>query len=188
MLPSRSWDAAAAAATRSTAWSNPACAAWSSSPSIPICRLCRCPARRRKSRLVEKLTKGLGAGAVPEVGRRSAEESREEIAGARRALTLCLSPRAWAAARHGRRAVVAEIAREQGALTIAVVTKPFAFEGKQRMRNAEAGILTSSSASIRSLSSRMTGSCRSSARGRAWLRRSALRTRCCIRASRVSAT
>ena len=94
-----------------------------------------------KIQIGEKVTKGLGAGAVPEVGRRSAEESREEIAGARKGADLVFVTAGMGGGTGtGCAPVVAEIAREQGALTIAVVTKPFAFEGKQRMRNAEAGI------------------------------------------------
>ena len=94
-----------------------------------------------KIQIGDKVTKGLGAGAVPEVGRRSAEESREEIAGALKGADLVFVTAGMGGGTGtGCAPVVAEIAREQGALTIAVVTKPFAFEGKQRMRNAEAGI------------------------------------------------
>ena len=88
-----------------------------------------------KIQIGEKVTKGLGAGAVPEVGRRSAEESREEIAGALKGADLVFVTAGMGGGTGtGCAPVVAEIAREQGALTIAVVTKPFAFEGKQRMR------------------------------------------------------
>ncbi len=94
-----------------------------------------------KIQIGEKVTKGLGAGAVPEVGRRAAEESREEIASALKGADLVFVTAGMGGGTGtGCAPVVAEIAREQGALTIAVVTKPFSFEGKQRMRNAEAGI------------------------------------------------
>ena len=94
-----------------------------------------------KIQIGDKVTKGLGAGAVPEVGRRSAEESREEIASALKGADLVFVTAGMGGGTGtGCAPVVAEIAREQGALTIAVVTKPFSFEGKQRMRNAEAGI------------------------------------------------
>ncbi len=94
-----------------------------------------------KIQIGEKVTKGLGAGAVPEVGRRSAEESREEIAAALKGADLVFVTAGMGGGTGtGCAPIVAEVAREQGALTIAVVTKPFAFEGKQRMRNAEAGI------------------------------------------------
>ena len=94
-----------------------------------------------KIQIGDKVTKGLGAGAVPEVGRRAAEESREEIAQALKGADLVFVTAGMGGGTGtGCAPVVAEIAREQGALTIAVVTKPFSFEGKQRMRNAEAGI------------------------------------------------
>ncbi|MBR3018294.1 MAG: cell division protein FtsZ [Clostridia bacterium] len=94
-----------------------------------------------KIQLGEKLTKGLGAGAVPEVGRRAAEESREEIAQALKGADLVFVTAGMGGGTGtGAAPVVAEIAREMNCLTIAVVTKPFAFEGKQRMKNAEMGI------------------------------------------------
>lgn len=89
----------------------------------------------------EKLTKGLGAGAVPEVGRRAAEESREEIARALEGADLVFVTAGMGGGTGtGAAPIVAEVARDMGALTIAVVTKPFTFEGKQRMKNAETGI------------------------------------------------
>ncbi len=94
-----------------------------------------------KIQIGEKLTKGLGAGAIPEVGRRAAEESREEIAQALKGADLIfITAGMGGGTGTGAAPVVAEIARDLGALTIAVVTKPFNFEGKQRMKNAEAGI------------------------------------------------
>ncbi len=94
-----------------------------------------------KIQIGEKLTKGLGAGAVPEVGRRAAEESREEIAQALKGADLVfITAGMGGGTGTGAAPIVAEIARDLGTLTIAVVTKPFTFEGKQRMKNAEAGI------------------------------------------------
>ena len=94
-----------------------------------------------KIQIGEKLTKGLGAGAIPEVGRRAAEESREEIASALKGADLVfITAGMGGGTGTGAAPVVAEIARDLGTLTIAVVTKPFNFEGKQRMKNAEAGI------------------------------------------------
>ena len=94
-----------------------------------------------KIHIGEKITKGLGAGAVPEVGRRAAEESREEIAQALAGADLVFVTAGMGGGTGtGAAPIVAEIARDVGALTIAVVTKPFAFEGKQRMKNAELGI------------------------------------------------
>ena len=90
----------------------------------------------------EKLTKGLGAGAVPDVGRRAAEESREEIAAAIKGADLVFVTAGMGGGTGtGAAPVVAEIARDMNCLTIAVVTKPFAFEGKQRMKNAEMGMI-----------------------------------------------
>ncbi|MBR5560592.1 MAG: cell division protein FtsZ [Clostridia bacterium] len=89
----------------------------------------------------EKLTKGLGAGATPEIGKKAAEESREEIANALKGADLVFVTAGMGGGTGtGAAPVVAEIARDMGILTIAVVTKPFAFEGKTRMRKAETGI------------------------------------------------
>ncbi len=94
-----------------------------------------------KIQIGEKLTKGLGAGAVPDTGRKAAEESREEIAQALKGADLVFVTAGMGGGTGtGAAPVVAEIARENNCLTIAVVTKPFAFEGKQRMKNAEIGI------------------------------------------------
>ena len=94
-----------------------------------------------KIQIGEKLTIGLGAGAIPEVGRRAAEESREEIASALKGADLVfITAGMGGGTGTGAAPIVAEIARDLGTLTIAVVTKPFNFEGKQRMKNAEAGI------------------------------------------------
>ena len=83
-----------------------------------------------KIQIGEKLTKGLGAGAIPEVGRRAAEESREEIAQALKGADLVfITAGMGGGTGTGAAPVVAEIARDLGTLTIAVVTKPFNFEG-----------------------------------------------------------
>lgn len=95
----------------------------------------------KKVQIGEKITKGLGAGANPDIGKKAAEESRDEIAEQVKGSDMVFVTAGMGGGTGtGCAPVVAEIAREQGALTIAVVTKPFAFEGKQRMRNAEAGI------------------------------------------------
>ena len=89
----------------------------------------------------EKLTKGLGAGAVPEVGQKAAEESREEIANTIKGSDLVFVTCGMGGGTGtGAAPVIAEVARELGILTIGVVSKPFMFEGRQRMKNAEAGI------------------------------------------------
>ncbi|MDR1598465.1 MAG: cell division protein FtsZ [Oscillospiraceae bacterium] len=94
-----------------------------------------------KIQIGEKLTKGLGAGAIPDIGRRAAEESREEIAQALKNSDLVFVTAGMGGGTGtGAAPIVAEIARDLGCLTIGVVTKPFQFEGKQRMKNADTGI------------------------------------------------
>ena len=94
-----------------------------------------------KIQIGEKLTKGLGAGAVPDIGRRAAEESREEIAEAIKGADLVFVTAGMGGGTGtGAAPIVAEVAKENNCLTIAVVTKPFMFEGKQRMKNADLGI------------------------------------------------
>ena len=94
-----------------------------------------------KIQIGEKLTKGLGAGADPEVGRKAADESREQIVEALRGTDMAfITSGMGGGTGTGATAIVAECAKELGILTIAVVTKPFTFEGKVRMRNAEIGI------------------------------------------------
>ena len=89
----------------------------------------------------EKLTKGLGAGAKPEIGEKAAEESQEELAqamkGADRVFVTCGMGGGTGT---GAAPVIAQIAKDMGILTVGVVTKPFRFEAKQRMNNALAGI------------------------------------------------
>ncbi len=100
--------------------------------------LCKAPS---KIQIGEKLTKGLGAGAVPGIGQRAAEESREEIAQAIRGADLVFVTCGMGGGTGtGAAPVIADLARDLGILTIGVVTKPFTFEGRQRMKNAEAGI------------------------------------------------
>ncbi len=95
----------------------------------------------QKIQIGEKITKGLGAGANPEVGQRSAEESREEIAQNLKGADLVfITAGMGGGTGTGAAPVVADVAKEMGILTIGVVTKPFGFEGKPRMQNAERGI------------------------------------------------
>ena len=94
-----------------------------------------------KVQIGEKLTKGLGAGANPDIGARAAEESREEISGLIKGCDLVfITCGMGGGTGTGAAPVIAEIAREMGILTIGVVSKPFKFEGRQRMKNAETGI------------------------------------------------
>ncbi|MDR2817419.1 MAG: cell division protein FtsZ [Oscillospiraceae bacterium] len=90
----------------------------------------------------EKSTKGRGAGGNPERGQKAAEESREEIeAGVRGAQMVFITAGMGGGTGTGAAPIVAEVAKENGALTVAVVTKPFEFEGRDRMEQAELGIL-----------------------------------------------
>ena len=91
--------------------------------------------------LGEEITKGLGAGANPEVGRQAAEENRDRIREALEGTDMVfLTAGMGGGTGTGGAPIVAEIAKELGILTVAVVTKPFAFEGRKRMRIAEEGI------------------------------------------------
>lgn len=95
----------------------------------------------QKIQIGDKITKGLGAGANPEAGKRAAEETREEIAQHLKGSDLVFVTAGMGGGTGtGAAPVVAEVAKEMGILTIAVVTKPFSFEGKPRANNAEKGI------------------------------------------------
>ncbi len=95
----------------------------------------------RKINIGEKLTKGLGAGANPEVGKAAALESKETIQAALQGVDLLfIAAGMGGGTGTGAAPVVAQIAKELEILTIAVVTKPFNFEGVRRMKNAEMGI------------------------------------------------
>lgn len=94
-----------------------------------------------KIQIGEKTTHGLGAGANPEVGQKSAEESRESLLNVIEGTDLLFVTAGMGGGTGtGAAPVVAKIAREMGILTVGVVTKPFSFEGKVRKRNAELGI------------------------------------------------
>jgi cell division protein FtsZ len=87
------------------------------------------------------ITRGLGAGADPRIGRDAAEESREELKEAVRGADMVfVTAGEGGGTGTGAAPVVAQIAREQGALTVGVVTRPFSFEGRQRARRADEGI------------------------------------------------
>ena len=89
----------------------------------------------------EKVTSGRGAGAKPEVGQKSAEESRDSIVEALDdAQMLFITGGMGGGTGTGAAPIIAEIAKGKGILTVGIVTKPFAFEGSHRMRQAEAGI------------------------------------------------
>jgi cell division protein FtsZ len=92
-------------------------------------------------RIGDKLTRGLGAGGNPNVGEKAAEESAESIAEiVRDADMVFIAAGMGGGTGTGAAPVIAQIAKESGALTVGVVTKPFAFEGRQRAKNADDGI------------------------------------------------
>jgi cell division protein FtsZ len=94
-----------------------------------------------KIQIGKKLTRGLGAGARPEIGRQAIEENREDVL---RVLANCdlvfVTCGMGGGTGTGAAPIVCELAREAGALTVGIVTKPFLFEGRKRMRQADEGI------------------------------------------------
>jgi len=94
-----------------------------------------------KIQLGEKLTRGLGAGGNPEIGRQAAEESRESITSVLRGADMVfITAGMGGGTGTGAAPIVAECAKEVGALTVGIVTKPFSFEGKRRLSQAEQGL------------------------------------------------
>ena len=94
-----------------------------------------------KIQIGEKITKGKGAGADPARGQRAAEESKEDIEAALRGTDMVfITAGMGGGTGTGAAPVIAEIAKEMGILTVGIVTKPFAFEGRKRMEQAEEGI------------------------------------------------
>ena len=92
-------------------------------------------------RLGDKLTRGLGAGGDPEIGRKAAEESADELYNALKGSDMVFVTAGMGGGTGtGAAPVVAQVAKESGALTIGVVTRPFTFEGMRRMQSAEVGI------------------------------------------------
>ena len=95
----------------------------------------------QKIQIGEKITRGLGAGAVPEVGKKAAEESRDEIAQAVKGADMVFVTAGMGGGTGtGAAPIVAEVAKEAGILTVGIVTKPFWFEGKTRQKNSDMGI------------------------------------------------
>ena len=94
-----------------------------------------------KIQIGDKLTKGLGAGANPEIGERAANESKDEIAQALKGADMVfVSAGMGGGTGTGAAPVVAQVAKELGILTVGVVTRPFVFEGRKRAQYAERGI------------------------------------------------
>ncbi|MGE5629295.1 MAG: cell division protein FtsZ [Solirubrobacterales bacterium] len=95
----------------------------------------------QKIQIGDKLTKGLGAGANPEIGQKAADESKEEIAEAIKGSDMVfITAGMGGGTGTGAAPIIAEIAKSMGILTVGVVTKPFPFEGRKRMLHAEMGM------------------------------------------------
>src|SRR5689334_12809496 len=94
-----------------------------------------------KIQIGKKLTRGLGAGARPEIGRQAIEENRDEVThlleGADLVFVTCGMGGGTGT---GAAPIIAQLSRDVGALTVGIVTKPFLFEGKKRMRQADIGL------------------------------------------------
>src|SRR5688572_11294868 len=98
-------------------------------------------AAEKKIQIGTSVTQGLGAGGNPQMGHRSAEESRDEIADAvAKSDLVFITAGMGGGTGTGAAPVIADIAKQSGALTVAVVTKPFGFEGHTRRNNAEVGV------------------------------------------------
>ena len=96
---------------------------------------------QQKLQIGQKITKGLGAGGNPAIGQKAAEESREEIAHALENTDLVfITAGMGGGTGTGAASIAAEVAKEMGCLTIGVVTRPFTFEGRRRIQQAEEGI------------------------------------------------
>lgn len=94
-----------------------------------------------KIQIGKKLTRGLGAGARPDIGRQAIEENRDEVGRVLQSADLVFVTCGMGGGTGtGAAPIVAELAKEAGALTVGIVTKPFLFEGRKRMRQADAGI------------------------------------------------
>src|ERR1041385_7824400 len=93
-----------------------------------------------KVQIGKKLTRGLGAGARPEIGRQAIEENRDEVLGALQGADLVFVTCGMGAGT-GAAPIISQMARDIGALTVGIVPKPFLFEGQKRMRQAETGII-----------------------------------------------
>jgi len=98
-------------------------------------------ATRNRLQLGQKITRGLGAGGNPAIGQKAAEESHDEIVNSLQGADMVfITAGMGGGTGTGAAAVVAEVARDMGALTVGIVTKPFAFEGRRRMQQAAQGL------------------------------------------------
>ena len=151
-------------------------------------QLCKAPTLLQ---IGEKLTKGLGAGAKPEIGEKAAEESSDEVAAALKGADMVFVTCGMGGGTGtGAAPVVAKLAKDMGILTVGVVTKPFRFEAKARMTNALAGIerIKDNVDTLITVATVMINYWRSLTEGRPCPMRSRKRTKCCSRQCRVLPT
>ena len=142
-----------------------------------------------KIHIGDQVTRGLGAGADPQVGHAAAFESRDELKEVLKGADMVfVTAGEGGGTGTGAAPIVADLANEVGALTVGVVTRPFSFEGRRRFDVAEQGIGELQSAWTRSSSSRTTGCCRSSSGRRPSSTHSVSPTTCFGRVSRASRT
>jgi len=141
----------------------------------------------RRVRIGDKLTRGLGAGGNPEVGQKAAEESQEELYEVLRGADMVfIAAGLGGGTGTGAAPIVAQIARELGALTIGVVTRPFTFEARSASRPPRWARTSSRSTWTRSSSSRTTACCKLWTSARRCKILFASQTTCCGRAFRAS--
>ena len=143
-----------------------------------------------KIHIGSKITRGLGAGADPAIGREAAIESRDELKEALKGADMVfVTAGEGGGTGTGAAPVIAELARELGALTVGVVTRPFGFEGRKRADQAERRHRAAARQGRHAASSSpTTACCRSSRSAPRSSRRSASPTTCCARACRASPT
>jgi cell division protein FtsZ len=135
------------------------------------------------------ITRGLGSGANPDLGRSAAMEDHDRIKTLLKGSDMVfITAGEGGGTGTGAAPVIARVARELGALAVGIVTKPFGFEGSRRMKAAEEGIAALGERSTPSSSSRTTACCRCSTSRPRWWRRSASPTTSCARACRASRT
>jgi cell division protein FtsZ len=142
-----------------------------------------------KIQLGPERTRGLGAGAKPEIGKDAALESRDHIRECLEGADMVFVTAGMGGGTGtGAAPIVASIARELGVLTVGVVTKPFQYEGARRQKHADEGIRARVGTSTRCWSFPTSGCWASSTSPRRSWRRSKLQTTCCGRPSRASPT
>jgi len=142
-----------------------------------------------KMQIGAKLTRGLGAGANPEIGKKAAEESKEQIEEVLRGADMVFVTAGMGGGTGtGAAPIIAQIARDLGALTVGVVTRPFSFEGRKRAKQAEGGIQALKQAVDTLMSFLMTGCWKLWIRIHRCLKHSGKLTMFCVKESKAFPT